>query len=136
MAVIAKNGTFSLKHSNDSGSTYVVVPGVKSFDIGAIENEEIDVTDFDSTGNFREFATGYQEASSGSFTINYDPQNAIFLLLRAAQTGGTTEYFQAVYDDETVEFNALVTSISTPVSIGEVMEATITIKLTGQPTYS
>lgn len=140
MATIAKNGTFSLEHSNDSGTTYVNVAGCKSFDMGAIETEEVDVTDFDSTGNFREYAAGYKEAADGSFVCNYDHQDPVFLLLRAAQAAGTTEYFKATYThggtSEEVEFTALVKGISSPVEIGGVMEVTVTIKLTGQPTYT
>lgn len=140
MGTIAKNGTFSLEHTNDGGTTWATVAGCKSFDMGAIETEEIDITDFDSTGNFREFAAGYQEASDGSFVCNYDHQDPVFLLLRAAQVSGATQTFRATYTHggtgEVVQFSALVKGISAPVEIGGVMEVTVTIKLTGQPTYT
>ena len=139
MATIARNGSFQLQTDVILASTFVTIAGVKSFDMGTIEVEEVDVTDFDSAGNFREFASGYSEASEGSFVLNYDHQNAEHVALRAA-VGGATVTFQATFTiaatGEVVEFDALIKGFSTPVDIGGVMEATVTIKLTGAPTYT
>lgn len=137
MATIARNGSFSLQY--DPGGGLAALSGVKSFDMGAIEVEEIDVTDFDSTGNFREFESGYSEAAEGSFVLNYDHQDASHVALRSA-VGGATQDFQATFTiggtAETVSFSALVKGFSTPVDIGGIMEATVTIKLSGQPVYA
>lgn len=139
MATIARNGSFSLAFDVAGNDTFVALAGVKSFDMGAIEVEEIDVTDFDSAGNFREFASGYSEAAEGSFVLNYDHQDANHVALRAA-VGGATQSFQATFTigatAEIVEFDCIVKGFSTPVEIGGVMEATVTIKLSGAPTYT
>ncbi len=139
MATIARNGTFSLTSDAAVADTQAPLTGVKSFDMGAIEVEDIDVTDFDSTGNFREFASGYSEAAEGSFVLNFDHQDASHVALRAA-VGGAAVSFVATYtiggQDETVSFDALIKGFSTPVDIGGIMEATVTIKLSGAPVYA
>ena len=62
------------------------------------------------------------------------PRDTTQMALRTAQ-GGAAQEFEAVYDDETVTFTALITNFSTPVQVGAIMEATVSIKLTGAPTY-
>lgn len=136
MATVAKNGTFFLKRGSGDPLSYAVIPGVKRFDPGSLTTEQIDATDFDSPGNFREFVAGFTEAGEGSFLVNYDPRDTIHVALRTSQFAGTVEKFQAGYDDETMTFDALVTGFSNPASVGELLEATVTIKMTGQPTFA
>lgn len=136
MAIVAKNGTFSLQRGSGDPLAYAAIPGVKAFDPGSLTTEQIDATDFDSTGNFREYVAGFTEAGEGSFLINFDPRDATHLALRDSQFAGTIEKFQAIYDDETMTFDALVTGFSNPARVGELLEATVTIKMTGQPTFA
>jgi hypothetical protein len=135
MATVAKSTTFALKRGSGSPISYTTIPGVKSFEMGNIQAAQLDATDFDSSGDFREFVNGYKEASEGSFVLNFDSADAVHEALRDAN-GGDPEYFEATYGSATVTFTALITGFSTPVAIGEIMEATVTIKLTGEPVWA
>jgi predicted secreted protein len=137
MAVFAKNPTVAIQHSSDGGTTYIDIPGAKAFDIGQISAEDIDATDFDSEGNFKEFINGYLEANEGSILCNYpEAQAATHTALRTARDDGTVEKFRAIIGHETTTFDALVKGASTPVRNGTLIETTYTIKLTGAPTYA
>lgn len=136
MAKLARNPTVSLEHSSDGGTTWVVVPGILSFDIGNITAEEIDATDADSTGSFKEYINGYLEASEGSIVVHNKPRDATLMALRTAQSDGTVEDFRAKIDGEYTTFTALVKGYSEPVEIGSKLVLTITIKLTGAPVYA
>ena len=70
MAILAKDGVVKLEHSADGGTTWDNVPGVLSVDIGNIQTEEIDATDADSTGGWREKISGYVDAGEGSITLH------------------------------------------------------------------
>lgn len=132
MATVATNSTFALKLGSGSPLTYTAIPGVTNFDGGNISAEQLDATDFDSTGAFREYVNGYKEASEGSFVVNYDPGNATHQALITAN-GGAAIKLQALYDDRTVTFDALVTAISRPAEVGGILKMTVTIKMTGAP---
>lgn len=134
MAIVANATTFDLKHGGVGGSSYATIPGVKRFDPGNVTSEQIDATDFDSTGNFREFVNGYKEAGEGSILLNFDPDNTIHKALQDA-VGGAAQYFEGTYDNRTITLTALVTQFSTPVEIGGLLEATVTIKMTGAPLW-
>lgn len=136
MGIQAKNPVVAFEHSSDGGTTWDNVPGVISVDKGTIQTEEIDVTDADSTGSFREFIAGYNEAAEGSIVLHNAPGDAKLVELRAAQVAGTVEDFRVTIGAETHTFQALVKGYSEPWSIGEKLVVTMTIKLTGAVTYA
>jgi hypothetical protein len=132
---VAKNGTGGLFLGSGSPLTYTKIPGVSAFDFGAIQSEEIDATDFDSPAGWREFVNGLKSASEGSITLFHDPGDTTHEVLRSAE-GGASQPFKALYDDRQVTFRALVKGFSVPQQVGGLNVATITIKLTGAPTWA
>ena len=132
---IAKNGTAQLQYGTGSPLVYTKILGVKSFNFGSISAEEKDVTDFDSPTGFREYTNGLKSASNGSIVLNHDPGDTTQEFLRTAE-GGAAITFKATMDDKTVTFKALVLGFDMPVQVGEVAEATVTIKLTGALTWA
>lgn len=132
--------SFALTYSTTSGGTYTAVKDVKSFDLGNIEADEIDVTSFSSPGNFREFANGLKQAQDGNFVIHFLIGDTQHNALRNA-VGGAAVWFKATYTGadgaiELINFSALIKGVSKPANIGELLEATVTFKMTGQPTYT
>lgn len=136
MGKVALPAIVGLEHSTDGGSTWTTVPGILSVDIGNITAEEVDVTDADSSGAFREFASGFLAADEGSITMHNAPRDTKLMELRTARDAGTVEDFRVEIDGEHTTFQALVKSFSEPFSIGEKLVVTMAIKLTGQPTYA
>lgn len=133
---VAKNGNAGLYYrSTPSPVAYTKIAGVKSFNPGSIAAEEKDVTDFDSPAGWREFASGLKTAQSGSIVLNHDPGDTTQEYLRTARDAGTVVVFKAVFDDKQAIFSAIVLGFDTPLSVGEVAEATVTIKLTGAVTW-
>lgn len=132
---VAKNGTAGLYYGSGSPLAYTKIAGVKSFNKGSIAAEEKDVTDFDSPAGWREFVNGLKSASPGSIVLNFDPGDTTQEYLRTAQ-GGAAIAMKALYDDKQATFNALVLAFDEPLQVGEVAEATVTIKLTGAVTWA
>ena len=132
---------FELELSLDGGTTWNPIGDCKSFDLGNIEADEIDVTSFSSAGNFREFKQGLKQASDGSFVLNYLIKNAQHIALRDKVGDNTPVDIRATAtavddDDEICTFKANIKSMSRPVEIGGVWEATVGFKLTGPPVYT
>lgn len=132
---IAKNGNAGLYYGTGSPLSYTKIAGVKSFNPGSIAAEEKDVTDFDSAAGWREFAAGLKTAQAGSIVLNHDPGDTTQEYLRTARDAGTVVKFKALFDDKQATFSALVLGFDTPLAVGEVAEATVTIKLTGAVTW-
>ena len=132
---VAKNGTAGLYYGSGSPLAYTKIAGVKSFNKGSISAEEKDVTDFDSPAGWREFVNGLKSASPGSIVLNFDPGDTTQEYLRTAQ-GGAAIPMKALYDDKQATFTALVLAFDEPLQVGEVAEATVTIKLTGAVTWA
>lgn len=132
---VAKNGNAGLYYlSTPSPVAYTKIAGVKSFTPGAITAEELDATDFDSPSGMREFVNGLKSASEGSIVLNHDPGDTTQEYLRTA-LGGAAITLKAVFDDKQAIFSALVRGFDTPLSVGAIAEATVTIKLTGAITW-
>ncbi len=134
MADIAKNGVVKLEYSTDDGTTWNNVAGVVSFDPGVFTAQDVDVTDYDSTGNQREYAAGYKEASDGNFVINFEADDASHVALQAA-VGGAAIKLRHQYDTKYLVMSALIKSMSNPSSIGEVLRSTVTIKAAAAPAW-
>lgn len=133
--------SFKVEISLDGGTTYAEVGDCKSFDQGNIEAEENDATSFSSSGNFREFKQGLKAASDGSMTLNYLIGDTQHKALRDQVGSNTPVKFRttatAVDDDEEIcVFDALIKSMSRPVEIGGIWEATVGFKMTGEPTFT
>jgi hypothetical protein len=135
MAILAKDGVVKFEHSTDGGTTWDNVPGVLSVDPGTVQAEEIDATDADSTGGWREKINGYIDASEGSVTLHNKPRDTKLMALRSA-VGGAAQKFRLQLDQEYHTFDALVKGFSEPMQVGEKLQATMTIALTGEPTRS
>jgi hypothetical protein len=132
---VAKNGNAGLYYGTGSPLTYTKIVGVKSFTPGAITAEELDATDFDSASGMREFVNGLKSASEGSIVLNHDPGETTQEYLRTA-LGAAAIKMKAVYDDRQVTFDALVKGFDTPLQVGAIAEATVTIKVTGAFTWA
>jgi hypothetical protein len=127
MGKIAKNGVVKLEYSVDGGTTWLNVAGVRTFDAGTSTSEDVDLTDYDSPGNTREYGNGYASSNDGSFTINFEEDDPSHEALIAAE-GGAAIDLRHQFDTKYYEFSALIKAISTPVQIGDALVATVTIK--------
>lgn len=134
MAIVAKNGTVALSRS-ENGSTFTAIPGVTNFDDGGFTAEELDATDYDSTGNTREYVNGFKDGQEGSFTVNFDPADSVHQAL-IADVGGANIYLRHKYDTRTLTIPVAVKRTSNPVEIGGILKMTVTFKPAGAAVWA
>lgn len=140
-ATVMMPSSFGLELSLDGGTTWNAIGEVKSFDPGDVEADENDTTSFSSTGDWREFKQGLKQATDGNFTIQYLIADTQHKALRDKVGSATPVDLRATYtaadaDEEIITFEANIKSMSRPVEIGGVYEATVGFKMTGPPTYT
>lgn len=134
MAIVAKNTVVKLERS-ENGSTFTNIPGVTNFNDGGFTAEELDATDYDSTGNTREYVNGFKDGQEGSFTVNFDPDDTVHQDL-IADVGGANIYLRHKYDNQYLTIPVVVKRTSNPVEIGGILKMTVTFKPAGAAVWS
>jgi hypothetical protein len=134
MAIVAKNATVALSRSPD-GTTFTVIPGVTNFDDGGFTSEELDATDYDSAGNTREYVNGYKDGQEGSFTVNFDPGNAVHQSL-ITDNGGANIWLRHRYDDRNLTVPVAIKRTSNPAEVGGILKMTVTFKPAGAAVWA
>lgn len=134
MAIAAKSGVVKLERS-ENGSTFTNIPGVTNFDDGGFTAEELDATDYDSTGNTREYINGWKDGQEGSFTVNFDPDDTVHQDL-IADVGGANIWLRHKYDNQYLTVPVSVKRTSSPVEIGGILKMTVTFKPAGAAVWS
>lgn len=121
-----------------SGSpvTYADIPEIKSFSGPGGSASVIDVTDMLSTG--KEKRMGLADEGQLQLTINYIPANAQHAALRAARAARSKTPFKLVFTDAapatTWTLDAFVTGFSVSGGVDGVIEAQVTLEITGSIT--
>lgn len=134
MATAAKNTVVKLERS-ENGSTWTNIPGVTNFDDGGFTAEELDATDYDSTGNTREYINGFKDGQEGSFTVNFAPADTVHQDL-IADVGGANIYLRHKYDTRYLVVPVSIKRTSNPVEIGGILKMTVTFKPAGAAVWS
>ena len=141
-SAISAFGTL-LKIGDGGGpETFTTIAEVTSISGPGLSLDPIEATSHDSTGGWREFIGGLLEAGEVSFDINYIPTNATHDAstgLIADMVARTVRNFQLVFPDgssTTWSFAALVTSFEPGEPIDDKLSASVSLKITGQPTLA
>lgn len=104
--------------------------------------EPIEITSHSSPGGWKEFIGGLLDAGEVTFDINYEPTEATHNAttgLIADMVDRTLRNFQLVFPDTgntTWSFMALVTGFEPSEPVEDKLTASVTLKLTGQPTLA
>jgi predicted secreted protein len=130
-AILAQGTRFAVS-ADGSPPSFSNIPEIKT--IGGPDGSAptIDVTDLDSIA--REYVLGLKDEGTFSLGINYIPANAVHAQLRSAWANRTLMQFRVTFTDSgsTVwEFDGYVTGFAQNMSVDTVVEATVTIKITG-----
>lgn len=98
----------------------------------------IDVSDLASTA--REKRMGLNDEGQLSFTMNYIPKDTQHALLRTARDARTRKNFKMIFTDaspkSTWSFAAYISGFTVSGAVDGVIEATITLEITGSITES
>jgi len=134
MAIVAKNTVVKLERSAN-GSTWANVPGVTNFDDGGFTAEELDATDYDSTGNTREYVNGYKDGQEGSFTLNFDPDDTVHQAF-ITDVGAANVFLRHKYDTRYLVIPVSIKRTSNPSEVGGILKMTVTFKPAGAAVWS
>lgn len=139
-SAIGAYGTL-LKIGDGGGpETFTTVAEVVNISAPSLALDTIDVTNHSSTAAWREFVAGLLDAGEVTFDINYIPtaatHNATNGLIRDLKNR-TKRNFKLVFPDSgstTWDFSAYVTGFEPDAPVDDKLAASVTLKLTGQPT--
>lgn len=124
---------FNIKYKGtgaDLPSTATAIPGVTDFDPGARAADQVDATDYDSTGDAEEVEAGIKRSSPGTLVLNFEPANTVHEDLFTKEGKIITLIAQDATKIRTM--NVLVLGVATPNGPpGTLRKMTLSIKLTG-----
>jgi hypothetical protein len=112
--------------------TWATIKEVKSFTGPGGSAAVIDVTDLSSTA--KEKRMGLHDEGQLSFTMNYLPDDTQHALLRTNRAGRVLTPFRLTFTDTSPKiwtFNAYVTSFAVSGAVDGVIEANVTLEITG-----
>jgi hypothetical protein len=116
-----------------SPETFAAIPEIKTFSGPGGSATVIDVTDLSSAA--KEKRMGLADEGQLSFTINYIPTNQQHADLREARATRAETSFKLVFTDDSPstnwDFSGFVTGFSVSGAVDGVVEATVTIEITG-----
>lgn len=112
--------------------TYTDIPEIKTFSGPGGSASVIDVTDINSAG--KEKRMGLADEGQLQLTINYIPDNAVHMALRADRAARAKVPFKIIFTDvgdTEWTFEAFVTGFSVSGGVDGVIEAQVTLEITG-----
>lgn len=111
---------------------FTTIPEIKTFSGPGGSASIIDVTTLQSTA--KEKRMGLQDEGQLSFTINYVPANTVHSGLRDDRANATQRNFKLTFTDSPATvwtFSGYVTGFSVKGGVDAVVEADVTIEITG-----
>jgi len=121
-----------------SPQVFTTISEIKTFSGPTGSAAVIDVTDLSSTA--KEKRMGLADEGQLSFTINYIPDNTQHTLLRTRRASREETDFKMVFTDDspstTWSFSAFVTGFAVSGAVDNVVEANVTLEITGTITQS
>lgn len=121
-----------------SPEVFSTISEIKTFSGPTGSAAVIDVTDLSSSA--KEKRMGLADEGQLSFTINYIPDNTQHTLLRTRRASREETNFKMVFTDDspstTWSFSAFVTGFAVSGAVDNVVEANVTLEITGSITQS
>lgn len=136
-AIDAQGIVISRGSGTGSPETFTAIPEVKSFNGPGGSASVIDVTDLASAA--KEKRMGLQDEGQLSLTLNYIPDNAVHMGLRTDRANQTLRNFRIVFTDTgdtQWDFAGFVTGFTVSGGVDNVVEANVTIEISGAITES
>lgn len=142
MATYSALGTLLKQGDGGSPETFTTIAQVRDISGPGLSQEAVEVTHHSSTDGWREYVGGLFDGGEISFEIVYDPaegtHDASTGLLKD-MTDRTVRNFELVFPDTgstTWTFAALVTGFEPGAPVDGALTASVTLKLSGQPTLA
>ena len=132
-AAIGYGTTFSIGTSGAS-PVYTAVAQVTSVTPPNYARDAIETTHMTSLGSFREFIPGLMDAGEATIEINFIASATDTII--AAMEAGVGNFKITFPNAVDWMFTAIVTAYSVTAPLADKMSATITLKVTGEPTLT
>jgi predicted secreted protein len=136
-AIDAQGIVIAIGDGETPTEAFTTIPEVKSFSGPGGSASVIDVTDLQSDA--KEKRMGLQDEGQLTLSINYIPDNAVHQGLRTDRANQTKRNFRMTFTDTgaTVwDFSAFVTGFSVSGGVDGVVEASVTLEISGAITES
>ncbi|MFA5935005.1 MAG: phage tail tube protein [Candidatus Paceibacterota bacterium] len=116
-----------------NGSTWDAIAEITSIKGPGPKRDQIEVTNLDSVGGYKEFIAGFKESGSISLTMNFIRSN--YDLLLTDFESDELQNYEIVLGDAVAtsfEFEGLVTELPLSVSAKDAITMDVTILISGQ----
>lgn len=132
-SALESQGMLIKRGDGASPEVFTTIPEIKSFNGPGGAASIIDVTDLSSTA--KEKRMGLRDEGQLSLTLNYLPDNTVHDGLRTDRANRTLRHFQMVFTDTspktTWSFSAYVTGLAISGGVDGVVEANVTLEISG-----
>ncbi len=125
------------------GAAYVTVAEAQSISGPSLTADDIDVTNHDSSGGFKEYISGLKEGGNVTFNGNLVPEDATHQVIIDDQKSGLRRDWRIVAptaeliaNRETITFVGYVQSCNFEFPTESQMTYSLTLKIAGEPTIS
>jgi len=141
-SAISSFGTLLKIGDGLSPESFTTIAEVTDISGPGLELDAIEATSHSSTGGYKEFIGGLLDGGEVSFEISFIPTNATHSYtsgLIYALRNRTVRNFQLVFPNvgaTTWAFAALVTGFEPKEPVDDKLSASVTLKITGQPTLA
>ena len=121
-----------------AGATAGTIGNVISVSVDGQTRDAIDISTMGSTSKFREFVSGMADGGEISCEVNYDGAAAgVANSLNTIYQGGTAETWTVTLSDtSTFASSGFITNLGMAVPFDDKITQSITIKLSGKPTFT
>lgn len=120
---------------SDDGLAWTAIPEVKGVPIPEESQDFVDVTNLDSPGGFREYIKGLKDI--GEITVDCNYTRAGFQAQKTDEGSATAIYYRLTLSNGDVfEWQGWPKVRAVPNGVGEVVDMQITIRGTGEPTFT
>lgn len=137
--VMAGIGTIFQVGTNASPIVYTAVARVISIGGPNLSSEQVEITTLDSSGGYKEFINGLKDGGEFTLELYWKKSDAKQVILRNALGSETSLPMKVIWPDSPstrCAFLGLVTGFTMNTVANEGVKATITIKISGAPTWT
>jgi hypothetical protein len=132
----------SVVEASTNGTTWTPIPECKGVAVPEVEQEYPEVTSFDSPGGYREYIRGLKDGGEIDVPCGYT--SAGFALMRSHQDAGAPIHYRVTLPKasnqtttgDKFEYQGFPTPKLTPGDVGDPIEMTVTIRVTGDFTFT
>lgn len=136
---LAVVGTAGALTGGTAGSeVFTAIGEVKGINGPNMSSSVVDVTNFDSANNTREFIASLIDPGEITFDVNFLPANTAQQSLTTDMTSRVKRNFRVVWSDAastTWSFTGIITGFGVSAGIDDALSASVTIKLTSFPSF-